>query len=140
MTRPSWDRYFVAVAQAAATRATCRRAQVGCVLVGAGRDILATGFNGALSGDAHCLDVGCEIGPHGGCTRCQHAEANAVARAAYRGTSIGGATAYVTLSPCRDCARLLYAAGVRDIVYATEYRDTAHLWALARLGMRFRQG
>lgn len=137
--RPTVDQYFLAVAHAAATRATCNRAKVGCVLV-RDRDILATGYNGSISGDVHCLSAGCLIGPTGGCTRCQHAEANAVARAAYRGTAIGGATAYVTLSPCRDCARLLYAAGVRDVVYATEYRDTAHLWDLARLGMRFRQG
>ena len=125
MTRPSWDSYFMSMARAAAQRSTCPRLTVGCVLVVDG-DPVATGYNGAESGAAHCLDVGCEM-PHGSCIRAVHAEANAVARAARRGARTDGATAYVTHSPCRACFKLLQNAGVARIVYGVPYRSTDHL-------------
>ena len=56
--RPSWDKYFMAIADLAATRSTCLRRQVGAVVVKEKR-ILATGYNGAPRGLAHCLDIGC---------------------------------------------------------------------------------
>ena len=69
--RPSWDEYFLQLARQAASRSTCLRRQVGAVLVRDKR-ILATGYNGAPRGVAHCLDSGClreELGiPSGGPT------------------------------------------------------------------------
>lgn len=125
MTRPSWDRYFMSLAEAAATRATCPRLQVGCVLV-VDRDVVATGYNGSASGSEHCTEAGCLM-PHGSCIRTVHAEGNAVARAAKRGVSVDGAVAYVTHSPCWACYMLLNNAGISRIVYRTRYRNAEHL-------------
>jgi len=60
-----------------------------------------------------------------GCMNATHAEANALAFAARQGISVAGATLYVTLAPCIDCARLLIAAGIRAVDYDEEYRDAA---------------
>jgi dCMP deaminase len=119
--RPSWDRYFLLLADAAATRATCPRLSVGCVLV-RDRDVIATGYNGALPGQPHCVDVGCDPDVDGRCTRACHAEVNAVARAARRGVSTAGATAYLTHRPCFACTKVLIVAGVTRIVYQSLYR------------------
>lgn len=118
--RPSWDEYFLAMAAQVATRATCSRKHVGCVLV---RDkmIVATGYNGAVRGLDHCDDVG-HLMENGHCVRTVHAEANAVAQAARQGSSVDGATAYVTAAPCWICFRLLVNAGARKIVYGEAYR------------------
>lgn len=119
--RPSWDEYFMQLAQAAASRSTCTRKQVGCVLV-VDRSVVATGYVGSMLGQPHCLDVGCEIGPDGGCIRTVHAELNAIAQAAKRGVAIEGAAAYITMSPCAACFKALVNAGVTDIVYQEPYR------------------
>ncbi|MBE9542143.1 MAG: cytidine deaminase, partial [Proteobacteria bacterium] len=58
MTRPSWERYFIDITHLVAKRSTCIRRQVGAILVKDKR-VLATGYNGAPSGIAHCQDVGC---------------------------------------------------------------------------------
>lgn len=125
MSRINWSDYFLAIAKQAATRATCDRLHVGCVLV---RDkcILATGYNGSVIGRPHCDDVGHEI-IDGHCIRTVHAEANAVAQAARNGVSIEGATAYVTHKPCDKCWKLLQNAGVISIIYAEEYPPKVHV-------------
>ena len=134
MTRPSWDRYFLDLARAASTRATCDRLHVGVVLV-RDKHVLSSGYNGSLPGAPHCDDVGHQIDSNGACVRTSHAEANAVASAARRGISLDGATAYLTDSPCRTCARLLVMAGVTSIVYEREYRLTEHLDELRAVGV-----
>lgn len=134
MTRPSWDRYFLDLARAASTRATCDRLHVGAVLV-RDKQVLATGFNGSLPGAPHCDDVGHLLDGNGACVRTSHAEANAVSSAARRGISLDGATAFLTDSPCRTCARLLVMAGVTRIVYEREYRITEHLDELRAVGV-----
>jgi dCMP deaminase len=58
---------------------------------------------------------------NGHCTRAQHAERNAIAYAAKRGIKVDGATAYLTLAPCLDCARLLVTAGVKKVVWSENY-------------------
>ena len=120
--RPSWDEYFIQIAQVVATRSTCNRKQVGCVLVRDKR-ILSTGYGGSIRGQPHCTDVGCEIDPAtGGCQRTVHGEMNAIAQAARNGVSTEGATAYITLSPCSWCFRTLVNAGIVRVVFAEEYR------------------
>ena len=120
--RPSWDHYFMEIAKVVAMRSTCNRKQVGVVLT-RNHFILATGYGGSVRGQPHCIDVGCDIDPNtGGCVRTVHAETNAVAQAAQHGVSTLGATAYVTLSPCPTCFKLLVNAGIICIVYAEEYR------------------
>lgn len=127
--RPSWDRYFLDIAKAVATRSTCNRKQVGCVIV---RDkcILSTGYGGSFRGAPHCSEEGCICGPDGGCRRTSHAESNAIAQAARHGIRLDGSTAYVTLSPCLMCFKLLVNAGITRIVYAEAYRIPIEDWAL----------
>lgn len=119
MTRPSWTTYFLSLASTVATRATCPRKAVGCVLV-RDRVVLATGYNGSIPGAPHCTDAGCLV-VEGHCVRTNHAELNAIAQAARNGTRLDGATAYVTLRPCWPCYRALASAGVREIYYAEKY-------------------
>jgi dCMP deaminase len=132
--RPDWDAYFVEMAVHAATRSSCCRKQVGAVLVRNHR-VLSTGYAGSVRGQPHCLDVGCDIGPDGGCQRTVHAEMNAVAQAAANGVSTEGATCYCTLLPCYVCFKLLANAGVVRIVYREPYRITRTIEEAARCGI-----
>lgn len=125
MTREPWPDYFFGIAKVVATRSTCPRKQVGCVIVRENR-ILATGYNGSPPGEAHCDDEGCdiEVSPRWGiehCVRTVHAEANAIATAARFGTTLDGATAYVTLNPCERCSKLLKSAGVIAVHHLEDY-------------------
>jgi len=129
MDRPSWDEYFMTIAEEVATRSTCLRRQIGAVIVKDKR-ILATGYNGAPSGLRHCDEVGClreALGvPSGEKTelcRAIHAEQNAVVQAARYGIPIEGASIYTTTQPCVLCAKILMNAGIREIVYKGDYPD-----------------
>lgn len=129
--RPSWDDYFMEIAEVVAKRSTCLRRQVGAVLV-SGRRILATGYNGPPRGLKHCGEIGgCyrqKLGVPSGerqeLCRAVHAEQNAVIQAAVHGVAIQGDVAlYSTTQPCVTCAKILVNAGVRRIVYAGDYPD-----------------
>ncbi len=113
-----------------AKRSTCLRRQVGAIAV-ADKRILATGYNGAPLGLAHCLEVGClreELGVASGerheLCRGLHAEQNVIIQAAYHGVSIKGATLYCTNLPCSICSKMLINAGIGDIVYQEGYADS----------------
>lgn len=108
-------------ARITSARSTCARRQVGAVIAVEGRPI-ATGYAGAPSHLPHCIDVGCEIGPDGGCMRTVHAEAAAIAFAARKGIATEGSTMYCTLSPCPACAKLILNAGISRVWYLEEYR------------------
>jgi len=114
-TRPSLDEYFLRIAKEVSTRATCRRAKHGCLLV-KDKTILSTGYNGAPPGIPHCTDGIC-IMINGHCERCSHSEVNAVCQAAIKGVSIENATAYVTGEACLECIRTLLCAKISRIVY-----------------------
>ncbi len=127
--RPTWDVYFMQIAHLVAKRSTCRRREVGAVLVKHKR-ILTTGYNGAPSGLPHCIDVGClreqmriPSGERHELCRGLHAEQNAIIQAGYHGVSISGATVYCTTMPCLICAKMLINAGVERIVFASGYGD-----------------
>lgn len=125
--RPSWDHYFMAIARQVATRATCDRKLVGAVLV-RDRQILSTGYNGSPRNLPHCDEAGhllVDVGWRQSCFRTVHAEANAVAQAARVGVRVEGATAYVTVTPCPDCAKLLINAGITRVVIGGEYDSKA---------------
>jgi dCMP deaminase len=131
--RPDWDSYFLDIAKQAATRATCDRKHVGCVLV-RDKSILATGFNGSIRGRPHCDEVG-HLMIDGHCERTVHAEANAVAQAARNGARLEGATAYVTASPCWKCFQLLCNTGIVRVVFAEFYRDEKIINEAKELGI-----
>ncbi|MHB1342248.1 MAG: deoxycytidylate deaminase [Coriobacteriia bacterium] len=141
MPRPSWDEYFMAIAEQVAGRATCMRRSIGAVLVKDKR-ILATGYNGVPSGLAHCETVGCiretrgiPSGTQHELCRGIHAEQNAVIQAAKHGIPIDGATVYCTHQPCVLCAKILINAGVVDIVYREPYPDALSEELLAEAGI-----
>lgn len=127
-TRPSWDEYFMMLAKLAASRSTCLSRPTGAVVV-KDRQILATGYNGSLPGQAHCTDEGeCfrrskrwpEAAKYEMC-RSAHAEANAIALAAKKGVSLEGATIYCTLEPCITCSKLIVMAGITRVVFEHPY-------------------
>ncbi|MEI6127824.1 MAG: cytidine/deoxycytidylate deaminase family protein [Pseudomonadota bacterium] len=127
--RPEWSEYFIDIARLVARRSTCTRRQVGAVLVKDKR-ILSTGYNGAPTGLAHCVDMGClreknniPSGQRHELCRGLHAEQNAIIQAAYHGISIQGATLYCTTMPCSICLKMLINAGIIKIVYEEGYPD-----------------
>ncbi len=120
--RPQWDQYFLKLAMLASERATCPRMHCGCVLV-KDKNVIATGYNGSIPGDAHCEDVGCMVIDNH-CVRTVHAEMNALIQAAKRGHAVAGATAYVTNMPCTTCAKALVTAGVKRVVIFSDFHDT----------------
>lgn len=127
--RVSWDEYFMEITRVVATRSTCLRRQVGAILV-KDRHIVATGYNGAPRGLAHCAEVGClrtkqgiASGERHELCRALHAEQNAIIQAAVSGVSIEGATLYVNLFPCSLCAKMLINSRIKRIVYCADYPD-----------------
>jgi dCMP deaminase len=141
MPRPSWDEYFMSIAEQVSGRSTCLRRATGAVLVKDKR-ILATGYNGVPKGLAHCEEVGClreqrniPSGSHHELCRGIHAEQNAVIQAAKHGIAMDGATAYCTHQPCSLCAKILLNAGVVDIVYRDPYPDPLSAELLAEAGV-----
>lgn len=135
--RPGWDEYFMAIAVVVATRSSCNRRAIGTVLTRDNR-VLATGYNGAVSGEPECLEVGCDVvDDH--CQRSLHSETNAVAYAARYGVSLAGCTAYIAGSwPCYACAKLLVAVGCRQVVCHDAYtKDERVSGLLARRGIEF---
>ena len=112
-----------------AKRATCRRRQVGAVLVKDKR-ILSTGYNGAPMGLAHCLDTGClreqnniPSGERHELCRGLHAEQNAIIQAAYHGVSVNNSILFCTNLPCIICLKMIINAGIKKIVYKDGYAD-----------------
>lgn len=131
--RPDWDEYFINIATAVSTRATCLRRKYGAVIT-KGNIIVSTGYNGAPSGMKDCLDVGkcsrkeLQI-PHGEryeLCHSVHAEANAIIRAS--ADELQGATIYIAGSaaersecdaePCMMCKRMILNAGIAKVVYS----------------------
>lgn len=119
--RVDWDEYFMSIARQVASRSTCDRKHVGAVIVRS-KMILATGYNGSIRGLAHCDDVG-HLMEGGHCVRTVHAEANAIVQAASRGSSVEGASIFVTASPCFGCFKLIANAGITRIAFGEFYRD-----------------
>ncbi|NLW17885.1 MAG: cytidine deaminase [Firmicutes bacterium] len=127
--RVSWDDYFMEITRVVATRSTCLRRQVGAILV-KDRHIIATGYNGAPRGLAHCAEVGClrmqqgvASGERHELCRALHAEQNAIIQAAVSGVSIKGATLYVNVFPCSLCAKMLINSRIERVVYQADYPD-----------------
>lgn len=120
--RPTWDDYFIEMAKLAAARATCPRRRVGAVLVRDNR-LIATGYNGAVRGAPHCDDVGCLL-VDGHCVRTVHAELNALLQCALNGVSSADSTMYCTDFPCVNCAKSMVQAGVKRVIYLSDYPDS----------------
>lgn len=130
-SRESWQKHFMAVAKLVSLRSTCLRRNVGAVAV-KDNHILATGYNGAPTGQAHCLDVGCirqaALVPSGErhelCAGV-HAEQNVICQAAKFGINIEGSILYCTHQPCSICAKMIVNAGIEKVIYEVGYNDQA---------------
>ena len=143
--RPSWDEYFMGLAKQVKTRSTCKRRQVGTLIVKDKR-ILATGYNGAPTGCKHCTEIGCmraslniPSGHRHELCRGIHAEQNAIVQAAFSGTSIAGSTLYATHQPCSLCAKMIINAGIVRVVYEGAYPDELSATLLEEAQVEYRQ-
>jgi len=141
--RPSWDEYFMQMAELTAKRSTCLRRKVGAIIV-QDRHIISTGYNGAPRGIKHCAE-------RGGCYRekmnipsgerhelCMalHAEQNAIIQAATLGQSIEDGSIYITHQPCAICAKMIINSGIRRIVVKEGYPDQLSIDILAEAGLK----
>lgn len=151
--RPDVDRYFVDMARLVASRSTCVRRHVGCVLVDKRNHVLATGYNGVPAGSPHCNDIDVPRSvltfPHA-CAGVDalsgtqldaclavHAEQNAILQCSDAHAIV---KAYVTAFPCPGCAKLLLNTSCREVVYLEPYGEGEGLdmWVRAgRLAVRF---
>jgi len=128
--RPSWDEYFMELANAVSKRATCDRGRSGCVIV-RDRQILVSGYVGSPRGLPHCDEVGHlikkiihengTVSQH--CVRTVHAEQNAICQAARLGISLENSTIYCRMTPCRTCAMLIINCGIKRVVCEKKYHS-----------------
>lgn len=129
--RRSMEETFLNIAFEWSERSTCStRIAVGAVLVNGFKQIVASGYNGAPRGLPHCDEVGCELDSDGHCVRALHAEENVIIQCAMSGVHTFGNILYVTHSPCQRCARVIIQAGIKDVVYAWEYKNVGPVKAM----------
>jgi len=134
MERLNKDVYFMLLARVVALRSTCIRRAVGCILVDGDSRIVSTGYNGGLPAEPHCIDTPC-LGaedPAGDTSRCKaiHAEVNAIHQAGSAAKAVEWA--YVTATPCFQCARhmvltLPRLCGVFSIEMYTEPVESGYM-------------
>jgi len=130
--RPSWDEYFMELANTAAKRATCDRGRSGCIIV-RNKHVLVSGYVGSPMGLPHCDEVGHlfkkvthedgKVTQH--CVRTVHAEQNAICQAARLGISLENAVLYCKMTPCRTCAMLIINCGIKRVVCEKKYHAGA---------------
>ena len=115
--RPTWGEYFMSLVEFTATRSSCNRLHVGCILVKDNR-IVSQGYNGFLPGCPHISHI---RDNHEMATI--HAEQNAVFDCAKRGVSCNDCDAYITHYPCLNCAKMLLTAGIKHIYFINDYHN-----------------
>ena len=112
----------------------CERKQVGAIIV-KDKMIISDGYNGTPTG----FENSCE--DEAGYTKWYvlHAEANAILKTARSTHSCGGATLYLSLSPCKECSKLIHQAGIVRLVYSNQYKDLSGLDFLKKAGIELKQ-
>jgi dCMP deaminase len=125
-----YDKAYLRIAKEWSLLSYCKRKQVGAIIV-KDRMIISDGYNGTPSGFENC----CE--DEEGLTRWDvlHAEANAILKVARSTQSCEGATLYITLSPCKECSKLIHQSGIKRVVYHNGYRDDSGLQFLKKAGI-----
>ncbi|MDF0719004.1 dCMP deaminase family protein [Kaistella sp. PBT33-4] len=118
MTLNKFDIAYLRMAREWARLSYCHRKQVGALIV-KDRMIISDGYNGTPSG----FENTCEDAEGKTHWYVLHAEANAILKLAASTNSAKGATLYLTLSPCKECSKLVLQAGIRRLVYISEYSD-----------------
>ena len=124
-----YDTAYIKMAFEWAKLSHCDRKQVGALIV-KDRMIISDGFNGTPTGFENC----CE---DDGTTKWYvlHAEANAILKVASSTQSCKNSTLYITLSPCKECSKLIHQSGIKRVVYAQAYKDTSGLDFLEKAGV-----
>ncbi|MCZ8144804.1 deoxycytidylate deaminase [Flavobacterium sp.] len=125
-----YDKAYLRIAAEWSKLSYCQRKQVGAIIV-RDRMIISDGYNGTPSGFENC----CE--DEEGLTKWYvlHAEANAISKVARSTQSCENATLYITLSPCRECSKLIHQSGIKRVVYQKGYRDTSGIDFLIKAGV-----
>lgn len=137
--RRSWHEYFMEITDLVASRSTCDRALVGCLIVNDDNRIVSTGYNGSVAGNPHCDDVGHTM-RDGHCIATIHAEMNALLYCAKEGISVKGCKAYVTHFPCLNCTKSLIQSGIKEIFYQHDYRvDPYAIELLEKNNVKFKK-
>ena len=129
-----YDKAYLRIAREWSLLSYCKRKQVGAIIV-RDRMIISDGYNGTPSGFENC----CE--DDNGLTNWYvlHAEANAILKVASSTQTCEGATLYITLSPCKECSKLIHQSGIKRVVYQNGYRDTEGINFLAKAGVLVEQ-
>ena len=125
-----YDKAYMKMAQIWGELSHCKRKKVGALIV-KDRMIISDGYNGTPSG----FENQCEDENHYTKWYVLHAEANAILKVAASAQSCEGATLYITLSPCRECSKLIHQAGIKRVVYSVEYKDRSGLDFLEKAGV-----
>ena len=125
-----YDKAYMKMAQTWGELSHCERKKVGALIV-KDRMISSDGYNGTPSG----FENECEDENHYTKWYVLHAEANAILKVAASAQSCEGATLYITLSPCRECSKLIHQAGIKRVVYSVEYKDRSGLDFLEKAGV-----
>jgi dCMP deaminase len=125
-----YDKAYLRIAKEWSRLSYCKRKQVGAIIV-RDRMIISDGYNGTPSGFENC----CE--DESGTTKWYvlHAEANAILKVASSTQSCEGATLYITLSPCKECSKLIHQSGIKRVVYHKGYKDDSGLQFLTKAGV-----
>lgn len=125
-----YDKAYLRIAKEWGSLSYCKRKQVGAIIV-KDRMIISDGYNGTPTGFENC----CE--DENGLTRWDvlHAEANAILKVARSTQSCEGATLYITLSPCKECSKLIHQSGIKRVVYQNGYRDDSGIQFLMKAGV-----
>lgn len=126
-----YDKAYLRIAKEWGLLSYCKRKQVGAIIV-RDRMIISDGYNGTPSGFENC----CEDAE--GATRWDvlHAEANAILKVAKSTQSCEGATLYITLSPCKECSKLIHQSGIKRVVYQEAYKDASGIDFLIKAGIQ----
>jgi dCMP deaminase len=125
-----YDKAYLRMAKTWASLSHCERKKVGAIIVKDGM-IISDGYNGTPAGFDNC----CETDSGETQWYVLHAEANAILKVAKSTNNCVGSTLYQTLSPCKDCSKLILQAGITKVVYISEYKDTAGIDFLKNAGV-----
>jgi len=140
MDRPSWDEYFIGLLDHIKERSPCLRSHHAAIIVRDKR-LIATGYNGPVSGEPHCLACARKDMPSGtGYDVCQavHAEANAICQAARFGILLDGSMIYITKVPCSHCYKLIKSVGIKKVIFVddSDGKDRRIIWVSDKDGTR----
>jgi len=129
-----YDKAYLRIAREWSKLSHCKRKQVGALIV-KDRMIISDGYNGTPTGFENC----CEDEENVTKWHVLHAEANAILKVAASSQSCKGATLYITLSPCKECSKLIHQAGITRLVYYIDYKDNVGLEFLEKAGVELCQ-